>query len=60
MDCPKCKEDLIYEEIVDEAYDDQTYARRWEMKCPKCDFHGYLWETYRLESEEWDNEEDNR
>lgn len=57
MKCPKCGEEIIYEDITDDVYGDDTYSRRWRVTCPKCPFEGYLWETYRLESEEWDNEE---
>ena len=54
MTCPKCGEEIIYEDITDDVYGDDTYSRRWHVTCPKCPFEGYLWETYRLESEEWD------
>jgi len=54
MKCPKCGNELVYEDITDDVYSDDTYSRRWNVHCTLCPFTGYLWETYRLESEEWD------
>lgn len=54
--CPKCNEPLIYEDVIDECYTDETHSMLWQMKCPKCDFEGKLWETYRIESWEWEKE----
>lgn len=59
MKCPKCGSSLIYEDCLEECYDDTTLFQKWLMVCPgfNCDFEGKMWVTYRVESEEWENEE---
>ena len=60
MKCPKCGTQLIYEDLLDEYYDSEVHDEKWRVICPsqECDFEGKLWQNYRLESEEWDNDED--
>ena len=53
MRCPNCDNELMYEEQLDEYYDDRSHDELWLVKCCSCDFQGKLWENYRLESEEW-------
>lgn len=59
MKCPKCGTQLIYEDLLDEDYDSDVHYEKWRVLCPAkdCDFKGKLWQNYRLESEEWANEE---
>ena len=59
MKCPKCGKSLVYEDCVEESYDDNLLYQKWLMVCPAmgCDFEGKLWITYKVESEEWDDEE---
>lgn len=58
MKCPKCGTQLIYEDLLDEYYDSEVHDEKWRVICPsqECDFKGKLWQNYRLESEEWDDE----
>ena len=58
MKCPKCNSELLFAESTDEYWDAESYSVRWRVGCCKCDFEGYLWQSYGLQSEEWDNEED--
>lgn len=59
MKCPKCGNQLIYEDLLDEYYDSEVHDEKWRVICPSqdCDFEGKLWQNYRLESEEWVDEE---
>lgn len=62
MKCPKCGAELIYYNLIEDYYDCEVHDEKWVVKCPAqgCNFKGTLWQNYRLESEEWvDEEEDN-
>jgi hypothetical protein len=56
MKCPKCNEELIYDDTLDECYSDDGYSEKVHAYCPKCPFEGKLWLDYRLVSEEWEEE----
>ena len=60
MKCPKCGNELIYEDLIEDYYDVEVHDEKWSVFCPSqdCDFHGVIWQNYRLESEEWDDEGD--
>lgn len=56
MKCPKCGKELVYEDLKEDYYDDESKAEKWYVLCPTegCNFEGTLWQNYRLESEEWE------
>ena len=56
MKCPKCGEFLIYEDQLLEWYDDEDLYIKWSVSCSKCSFEGRMWQNYKLESEEWEEE----
>lgn len=59
MKCPHCNEELIYDDELDNGYYGEEYfCVTWLMVCPKCDYEQKLYETYKLESREWDNNEE--
>lgn len=60
MKCPKCGNELIYDDLIEDYYDSEVHDEKWRVFCPSqdCNFEGVLWQNYRLESEEWVNEGD--
>ena len=59
MKCPHCNIELFYDEEVDSDYiDEDIYYVTWDMICPECNYTRRLHETYKIESREWDEDEE--
>lgn len=59
MKCPRCNEELIYEDELDNGYvGEDTYCVTWLMACPKCDYERKLCEIYKVTEREWSTDEE--
>ena len=55
--CPKCGDELYYDHVVWNDYDDEYYFNDWLVHCPHCG-DGIVKETYILKDVEMEWKKD--